>query len=225
MSSHDDARSRPGAGRRCASTSRPSWRSSAGEIQDETRFREDLDADSLDLYELVMELEDTYGVTMSEEEAAEIETVGRRRRLRPRAACPPDGGMRLGSQVEPGRVRALRADRRPPDGAARRGRSPTPPGSSDRVDSYGRLAFLGDSVLGLAIAEHLFRALPARRHRPADQGPRPGGERPGLRRGRRRARRSRSCCASRRPTRTDGGIDVDALLASASARSRRSARR
>jgi acyl carrier protein len=45
-------------------------------IREETRFREDLDADSLDLYELVMELEDTYGVSVSEEEAAEIETVG-----------------------------------------------------------------------------------------------------------------------------------------------------
>jgi acyl carrier protein len=45
-------------------------------ITPETRFREDLDADSLDLYELVMELEDTYGVTMSEEEAADIKTVG-----------------------------------------------------------------------------------------------------------------------------------------------------
>ena len=29
-----------------------------------------------------------------------------------------------------------------------------------RADSYGRLAFLGDSVLGLAIAEHLFMRLP-----------------------------------------------------------------
>ncbi len=29
-----------------------------------------------------------------------------------------------------------------------------------RADSYGRLAFLGDSVLGLAIAEHLFRSYP-----------------------------------------------------------------
>lgn len=46
------------------------------EIGDATRFREDLDADSLDLYELVMELEDTYGVPMSEEEAARILTVG-----------------------------------------------------------------------------------------------------------------------------------------------------
>ena len=47
-----------------------------GRIQDDTRFREDLDADSLDLYELVMELEDTYGIRVSEEEAADIETVG-----------------------------------------------------------------------------------------------------------------------------------------------------
>ena len=45
-------------------------------IQPETRFREDLDADSLDLYELVMELEDRYGIRVSEEEAARLETVG-----------------------------------------------------------------------------------------------------------------------------------------------------
>ena len=45
-------------------------------IKDETRFRDDLDADSLDLYELVMELEDSYGISVSEEEAARIETVG-----------------------------------------------------------------------------------------------------------------------------------------------------
>lgn len=44
-------------------------------IQLETRFREDLDADSLDLYELVMELEDQYGIKISEEEAARIGTV------------------------------------------------------------------------------------------------------------------------------------------------------
>jgi acyl carrier protein len=45
-------------------------------ISDTTHFRDDLDADSLDLYELVMELEDTYGVTMSEQEAEGIVTVG-----------------------------------------------------------------------------------------------------------------------------------------------------
>jgi acyl carrier protein len=41
-----------------------------------TRFKEDLEADSLDLYTLVQELEDTYGVTMSDEQAARILTVG-----------------------------------------------------------------------------------------------------------------------------------------------------
>ena len=46
------------------------------QVNEETRLREDLDADSLDLYELVMELEDTYGISVSEEEAADIETVG-----------------------------------------------------------------------------------------------------------------------------------------------------
>ena len=45
-------------------------------IQVATRFREDLEADSLDLYTLVQELEDTYGVTMSDEQAARILTVG-----------------------------------------------------------------------------------------------------------------------------------------------------
>jgi acyl carrier protein len=45
-------------------------------IQPETRFREDLDADSLDLYELVMELEDRYEIRVSEEEASRIQTVG-----------------------------------------------------------------------------------------------------------------------------------------------------
>jgi len=46
------------------------------QISEATRMREDLDADSLDLYELVMELEDTYGISVTEEEAADIETVG-----------------------------------------------------------------------------------------------------------------------------------------------------
>ncbi len=45
-------------------------------ITETTRFREDLDADSLDLYELVMELEDNYGVSISEEQASRIQTVG-----------------------------------------------------------------------------------------------------------------------------------------------------
>ncbi len=47
-----------------------------GRIEDGTRFKQDLDADSLDLYTLVQELEDSYGVRMSDEEAAQITTVG-----------------------------------------------------------------------------------------------------------------------------------------------------
>ncbi|HWI73685.1 MAG TPA: acyl carrier protein [Baekduia sp.] len=48
----------------------------AGQIAEETRFKEDLDADSLDLYTLVQELEDSYGVKMSDEQAAQILSVG-----------------------------------------------------------------------------------------------------------------------------------------------------
>ena len=48
----------------------------AAQITEQTRFKEDLEADSLDLYTLVQELEDTYGLSMSEEQAAKILTVG-----------------------------------------------------------------------------------------------------------------------------------------------------
>jgi acyl carrier protein len=47
-----------------------------GSIQESTRFKEDLEADSLDLYTLVQELEDSYGVRISDEEATRILTVG-----------------------------------------------------------------------------------------------------------------------------------------------------
>jgi acyl carrier protein len=45
-------------------------------IAESTRFREDLEADSLDLYTLVQELEDQYSVQISDEQAAKILTVG-----------------------------------------------------------------------------------------------------------------------------------------------------
>ena len=45
------------------------------DIDEESRFAEDLDADSLDLVELLLEMEKEYGFKVSDEEAAEIETV------------------------------------------------------------------------------------------------------------------------------------------------------
>lgn len=48
----------------------------ASAIEEATRFKEDLEADSLDLVELVMELEDRYGIRITDEEAERIKTVG-----------------------------------------------------------------------------------------------------------------------------------------------------
>jgi len=46
------------------------------EITEEASFQEDLDADSLDLVELIMELEDQFGLKISDEDAQQISTVG-----------------------------------------------------------------------------------------------------------------------------------------------------
>ncbi len=45
-------------------------------VTNEARFKEDLDADSLDLVELVMALEEEFGVEVPEEDLEGIETVG-----------------------------------------------------------------------------------------------------------------------------------------------------
>ena len=82
-----------------------------------------------------------------------------------------------------------------------------------RADSYGRLAFLGDSVLGLAIAEHLFNRFPR-----SDIGR--------LTKVHGQAVSGRACAdvadelglperlQAAVPPHVDGGIDVAALLAS-----------
>lgn len=82
-----------------------------------------------------------------------------------------------------------------------------------RADSYGRLAFLGDGVLGLAVAEHLFRRFPR-----ADIGR--------LTKVHGQAVSGRACAEVARelglpamlrkfaPATQDGGIDADSLLAS-----------
>ena len=46
------------------------------EIKEEASFKDDLGADSLDVVELIMELEDEFGLEISDEDAEKIATVG-----------------------------------------------------------------------------------------------------------------------------------------------------
>ena len=47
-----------------------------GKLTDETRIRDDLEADSLEMIELVMEIEDEFGISIPDEDAEKIVTVG-----------------------------------------------------------------------------------------------------------------------------------------------------
>jgi acyl carrier protein len=47
-----------------------------GEVSEESSFQEDLNADSLDLVELIMEMEDRFKMKIPDEEAEKISTVG-----------------------------------------------------------------------------------------------------------------------------------------------------
>lgn len=46
------------------------------ELKMETSFKEDLDVDSLDLFELVMALEEEYGIEIPSEDLEQMVTVG-----------------------------------------------------------------------------------------------------------------------------------------------------
>jgi acyl carrier protein len=46
------------------------------EVTEAASFQENLDADSLDLVELIMELEDSFDIKISDEDAQKIQTVG-----------------------------------------------------------------------------------------------------------------------------------------------------
>ena len=48
----------------------------AGKVVPEARFREELEADSLDLVELIMAFEEKFGGEISDEDAQKITTVG-----------------------------------------------------------------------------------------------------------------------------------------------------
>ena len=47
-----------------------------GEVKPETTFTDDLGADSIDLYQIIMEIEDEFDVKIDTEEAEKIKTVG-----------------------------------------------------------------------------------------------------------------------------------------------------
>ena len=138
-------------------------------IQESTHFRDDLSADSLDLYTLVQELEDTYGVKMSDEEAARIHTVRRGGRLRP----------------GPRPVGALSAAQAPRPARAAAGRS-RPAGGHALVLDGAALGFLRAARLPGRLrarprGHHAPLSAPAARRlrrRPADEDPRAGGLRP-----------------------------------------------
>ena len=48
----------------------------ADQVTQEAKFAEDLDADRLDLVELVMELEEEFDITVEEEELQDLPTIG-----------------------------------------------------------------------------------------------------------------------------------------------------
>ena len=165
--------------------------------QESTHFREDLTADSLDLYTLVQELEDTYGVKMSDEQAARIQTVGAGGGLRARPTDRRRGPDRCASSttcssgcrtISPGRRSRTR---RGPSG----GRTPTSGWPS-----------WATPCSALAVTTHLYPRLEADAYgagrltkirAQAVSGPL-------LPRGRGAARASRSGCAPRRRRRSRG---------------------
>ena len=49
----------------------------AEEVKPEASFVDDLGADSLDVVELIMSLEDEFGIAISDNDAAQLYTVGR----------------------------------------------------------------------------------------------------------------------------------------------------
>ena len=164
------------------------------EVKPEASFVDDLNADSLDLVELIMSLEEEFGTEISDEDAEQHPHRRRRRRIHRRA-------HHLGSA--PDRHRGPARDRGP---GRRPRRAPRPPGSGSALlaqalthtswlhehpgEAAGhneRLEFLGDAVINLADLRGPLRPPPRRRRGRAVRAPRRDRERHRPRRARRRA--------------------------------------
>jgi acyl carrier protein len=155
------------------------------------QLREDLDADSLDLYELVMELEDTYGISVSEEEAGRH----RDRRRRPWTSSPVARRRRVAEARGTRHPQAWRSRRRsrPRRGGADLGEliAELPEElrlqavthsswTSHRADPTAAWPFSATACSAGRRGAPV-PALPARGHRAADEGARAGGQRPRMR--------------------------------------------
>ena len=169
-------------------------------IEEGTRFKEDLEADSLDLYTLVQELEDSYGVRMSDEEAARILTVGQ--------AVDFVAARTAADRERPERWSALpTCSTELPEDLAPAGRSRTPRGPSGARTPTSAWPSSATPCSALAVTTHLYPRLEAERlrRRAADEDPRPGGLGPLVPRGRRAARRARARCARAAPAGVGAG--------------------
>src|SRR6476619_483208 len=111
------------------------------EITEDASFEEDLGADSLDLVEVVMDLEDQFGLKIPDEDARELTTVGK--------AIDYVIGHSAGLHELGRLIEELPADRLEQVFTHASW-------AEDRAESYERLEFPGDSVLELAIARAVF---------------------------------------------------------------------
>ena len=117
-----------------------------GDINEEASFQEDLDADSLDLVELIMELEDQFGIKISDEDAQKIRRSGRQSTTSRRTSKTPKPLAELIDALPPERVASAS--------------SPTPRWATTGRESYERLEFLGDSRARARVAHDALRPFP-----------------------------------------------------------------
>ena len=138
----------------------------ADKVTKEASFADDLDADSLDLVELVMALEDEFDITVEEEELEDIKTVGQAFDMVTPSSSLSDGhGGRRVAVTGVGVLSARAATGSTPSGRAARA---TPDGER-RVEDFDP-ASVFDNPKEARRADRVTQLALGRRHR----GPRPG---------------------------------------------------